>query len=905
MPRSYPLTSSRLFHSSNSREAASPGTFLQFDTFVGNTSTNTRPSTIPKASDATTSTMMRQEDYLTACANMPSPPNQQRIPNHPEPMDDNASLASTTSTIFDGLTGEDITETREQRKLFSREVRRFEQLYHVAKTSNDPDDQNDADVMRPRLAQMAERLVDYTRRRYPADHGRDYFAKQRMRDYLVKVRDSYIARQPFYVSPESTHLFPDPADIMKKPSLGNKRASGDSFVASKTPAKTAKAGANVVNEIRLNPPQAQIDANAQNGAVEEVVLGAVGGANLPVSTPNQDQRGRTRTRRSPPAATPQASAHLLQLPRPQANKLHSPIVNQRYQELVGLQASLADAQNLAMQQEAERKKKEQELDEKRREWEEERRAIAVARKKEEEEREEEARKEKERKEEKKKRILDASIEEATKAYAAELKRVARNEEELQRMAEAARQIEEMRAKEAMKTPRPRLISVAITEEDDFELGADSTSFHPVPSKKKKTPSKKTPTSYTPRPAKTSGIPIHATASRVRVETPPKPASAPAEAGLRDAVDAHHRELLWIQTQQLAQTYAQNARPTKLFESGSSSDFALLMGKFDLAANTKGMDARAKLLELSNWLTGAPKLIVDAEAADPDAEAAYERARSELTALFGRNDDATAGLMTLINSGKPITENDRDQHITFYAQLKAVQATAKSAGGEGDFDRQDVLRKVIDKKVPHLRIKFWKKDEKARGKSLPRLKFKDLLDTIQNWSNILSAAGQREVNAKIAATTTQPTAASTPTQPENVRGMTYAEKLAKSPPMQQSTSRCGVCSSIHNTVDCAALAKLDPDAKVKKLREKGLCFHCLSDGHEARQCGAPKPRCLICHRNHHTILHGRSFPTPAPRLSATARSFQPVANTATTSTSHNVAPNAPPAAASTSATTTSL
>ena len=48
-----------------------------------------------------------------------------------------------------------------------------------------------------------------------------------------------------------------------------------------------------------------------------------------------------------------------------------------------------------------------------------------------------------------------------------------------------------------------------------------------------------------------------------------------------------------------------------------------MAKFDLIASTKGMDARAKLLELGNWFTGAPKLIVDAEAMDPDPEKAIE------------------------------------------------------------------------------------------------------------------------------------------------------------------------------------------------------------------------------------------------------------------------------------------
>ena len=160
-------------------------------------------------------------------------------------------------------------------------------------------------------------------------------------------------------------------------------------------------------------------------------------------------------------------------------------------------------------------------------------------------------------------------------------------------------------------------------------------------------------------------------------------------GPRSTSDAVRR-LAWIQTQQLAQTFAMNARPTKPFELGTTNEYKLLKAKFDLIASTKGMDARAKLLELGNWFSGAPKLTIDAEAMDPDPERAYKSTRKELDILFGRNDDATTALIKSIKSGKEIGAKDRAAHVNLYAQLRASLATAKASGREREFDRQDIL-----------------------------------------------------------------------------------------------------------------------------------------------------------------------------------------------------------------------
>ena len=142
-----------------------------------------------------------------------------------------------------------------------------------------------------------------------------------------------------------------------------------------------------------------------------------------------------------------------------------------------------------------------------------------------------------------------------------------------------------------------------------------------------------------------------------------------------------------------------------------------------------------MLELSRWFTGAPKLIIDADTIGVDAEEAYARARRELNIFYGRN--ATVGLMRIVDSGKAIDANDRAAHISLYANLRAAQATATTAGNHGKFDRVDILRKVINKKIPHLREKFWKRDEKARSRGEPKMTFTNLLEMLQFRAGILN------------------------------------------------------------------------------------------------------------------------------------------------------------------------
>jgi len=300
---------------------------------------------------------------------------------------------------------------------------------------------------------------------------------------------------------------------------------------------------------------------------------------------------------------------------------------------------------------------------------------------------------------------------------------------------------------------------------------------------------------------------------------------------------------------------QNARPIEPFENGSPNDYALLMANFDMVANTRGMDTRAKVLELQNWFKGAANKIVKSAAMIGDPDIAYATARSKLDDLFGRQNDNIDNLIKSIKQGKAIHSMDHDTHVDTFAELCSFEATATAAGIRQELDRTEVLRPILEIRLPHMEEKFWEKNEKRKSKRRPLLNFQDLLDRVQQRIGTLKSMGrdQKRTAANHGAKTTPEQCQF---QPE------VTQELEEHP-----TERCNFCEGPHATLECGNMAHYEPDMRVKKMMERGICMNCGHKNHRARECPSTVAKCLVCFRNHPSFLHGRSYPQPAPRPSA--------------------------------------
>ena len=312
-----------------------------------------------------------------------------------------------------------------------------------------------------------------------------------------------------------------------------------------------------------------------------------------------------------------------------------------------------------------------------------------------------------------------------------------------------------------------------------------------------------------------------------------------------------RQSLWIQQQQLARDFAEHARPSAPFNNGSPQEYLLLMAKFDLVAKDRCMDARAKLLELANWVAGNAKEVVEAYSTLQPAEQAYAEARRQLDMLFGRNYNSITAIINSIKDGKQLKPEDHLSHVNLYAQLRSAYAIAASTGNSADLDRPDILRNVVESRLEHLSVKFWKKNAKNQDKFGTELKFEDMMAMLSNWIRILAQKGIPIKN------TIRPTVkiAATEVSQINGRNVSQARKTSVNATTRQPAVRCSICGESHTPETCPELLKLDVEGRIEMLYEKRLCYHCMAGDHVARLCN-DRPQCGKCGKSHATALHER-------------------------------------------------
>ena len=171
--------------------------------------------------------------------------------------------------------------------------------------------------------------------------------------------------------------------------------------------------------------------------------------------------------------------------------------------------------------------------------------------------------------------------------------------------------------------------------------------------------------------------------------------------------------------------------------------------------------------------------------------------------------------------------------------------------EKELDRPDIIRDLVNKRLPFMSDEFYRAETKKQKKD-PRFRmaFDDLLETIQDKARTLKARGIASKKdsidtAKVAATSGQTTEK-------------WSSKVASPPKEQPEASSCFNCSSVRHGADkCNDLRLMGMEKIVEVLKKEGRCFSCLEKiNHVAKFCTEKKKfKCLLCGGSHPTILCG--------------------------------------------------
>ena len=81
-------------------------------------------------------------------------------------------------------------------------------------------------------------------------------------------------------------------------------------------------------------------------------------------------------------------------------------------------------------------------------------------------------------------------------------------------------------------------------------------------------------------------------------------------------------------------------------------------------------------------------------------------------------------------------------------------------------------------------------------------------------------------------------------------------------VQEATPSCSYCQQAHYTYRCPILQKQTVEERYESVKQKHLCFNCLSHEHDVCSCPSKKT-CKECRRKHHSMLHRQPSQAASP------------------------------------------
>ena len=252
-------------------------------------------------------------------------------------------------------------------------------------------------------------------------------------------------------------------------------------------------------------------------------------------------------------------------------------------------------------------------------------------------------------------------------------------------------------------------------------------------------------------------------------------------------------------------------------------------------------------EFPFWLKGAPEKIAKAHIGSADPKKALREIWKQLDLYYASHiQTASERLKPVIAKGR-LNKDDMDGLIDFMSEMLAIQTQLRTTGMEKELHRQDMIRDIMNKKLPFMSEDFYKSEIKKQRKDAKfRMNFDDLLQAVSDRIRTMKAQGvapKKEDQAKIAA----------------VQGnATGWNKKAASPPKQQNQPpkvRCFNCNASHGIDQCNDLMSLPLEKVVEKLRAERSCYNCLKPNHIAKFCRDEGFKCAKCGLGHPTILCG--------------------------------------------------
>ena len=241
----------------------------------------------------------------------------------------------------------------------------------------------------------------------------------------------------------------------------------------------------------------------------------------------------------------------------------------------------------------------------------------------------------------------------------------------------------------------------------------------------------------------------------------------------------------------------------------------------------------------------------------------------------------------------LNQTSVSQHFDTLADLQSTINEAKQSGNSKDFNRIEVIRETVDRKLKCYRDKYWElqaKNQKESGSK--QVKFRTIIKfqgeraetvalmgalnesgkkTIPSASVNLVSNEQRETDQapgmtwsqRVETTGQQQTGQQTSNNRGNIQGQKGYNNIGgqngQNGQGKGKKDKCANCGLVgHLAKKCYKLIKLDVGKIDARIKELEMCWNCGEVGHKKHQCPIKeKPRCDECSNRHLTVFHAKN------------------------------------------------
>ena len=319
------------------------------------------------------------------------------------------------------------------------------------------------------------------------------------------------------------------------------------------------------------------------------------------------------------------------------------------------------------------------------------------------------------------------------------------------------------------------------------------------------------------------------------------ASSVSSSGFSDAESAtpeqpQAKTLKDIQLESLVRMRMIEMRPKtdeEKFGDDGAINYYAFKNKFQSLARVEGMNPFDALSEIMHWLKQSARRVAEAYQGSEDPLGSMKLLWADLDFFYDLGSQTPRERIDPIIAKGQIRKEDLAGHMELIADLKAVKREASHSNNEDQLDAQDIIRELINKRLPHMADAFFtiEAERRSRDKSF-RMKYDDIIFELSKKAQMMKSKG---------ITTT--TRAHTP-------------RVASARVTESGISSCHLCSASHPMDKCHKLSKMTIDDRIDYLRKEKVCFKCFSKDHIFRDCKARiELKCDQCEYKHHPILHG--------------------------------------------------